>query len=1036
MRLKKALSAILCFCMVAATGSAFAETPQFKVLGNNETVSYGYTQPEAANILFINTLPSDVTITDIATDDTDENFIADLESDITVPAGERTSFAVALKTGKAPGTYTANYTFTDSESHIYTAAASVTVTESFDLSSEDVTEIEWDYESPVSAVITMENHTTDDVVLVNAESSNPNFVLTDLSEENLTVSSTESAEYEVKLPLGKDAGTYTSTITFTTSESDTYTQDISVKIVSKKLTVPAVIGTPYVYNGQVQALNLDDNFIEKYMMVLDNARYATNANHYAPVITLKDKANTVWNIAGSTTTTNQTLSWDIEKYKLTKPTAKAVAYTYTGDVQEFQFDNFTESVFGSEVFTVTGGEKTDAGTSSVTVSINDKQNYCWTDGSNADLVFTWNMSRAKVSEPVATRTSYDYDETEHKIEFEDGTVDTNLMTVKNNSRTEIGSQTVTISLKDKVNYEWQSGTDTDITLTLSIGVPIYSLPTITGSYVYNGQTQHPEFTGFDAEKMTVTDNSAKNAGSYSVKIALKDKDHAKWADTGTNEDRVLTWTIAKASVTVAAKNKTAKAGDPVPVLNADDYTITGIIRSDSLGFIPSISYTAEPDMSVPGTAFITVSGPDVSSDNNYSVTYINATLTIGESQIADKLTNVDISFDLPLAAMNDMEDAIDNLKISTSYASVSFENGAGGLIDVFDQETDADITAEVSASGLSENAKVYLKMLLTPNSGKVIDKDTTKIRVNGKLLSVADTKKLSDGEAVEIPFTVSAYRIHFDKGLGTGQMGTQYASSTTEYTFPESKFTAPAGKQFDKWQIKNDTASYKAGEKLVLTDSINLVAIYKDKSSSSGGSSGGGGIIIGGGGSGSSSGGAQEVTSGGEVQEPAITANNDTVIALSKDGTAATFTPSGDYIIVDVILNGTSLGPVESLTGLKTGDIVEVITQNKAEVQKELKTFNLIARSKNTTAPNGKKAIKIVWHDANDKAFDFDGVEIQRSTERYSGYKKVFVSTKGNYYNTSIKSGVKYYYRIRGYVIFNGEKIYTPWSLKAIRTAE
>ena len=82
----------------------------------------------------------------------------------------------------------------------------------------------------------------------------------------------------------------------------------------------------------------------------------------------------------------------------------------------------------------------------------------------------------------------------------------------------------------------------------------------------------------------------------------------------------------------------------------------------------------------------------------------------------------------------------------------------------------------------------------------------------------------------------------------------------------------------------------------------------------------------------------------------------------------------------------------------------------------------------------GKPAIRITWFDRNGDKLNFDGVEIQRSTNRYSGFKKVFDSKRGKYYNTDIKSGRKYYYCVRGYVLFDGAKIYTPWSLKAIRT--
>ena len=46
---------------------------------------------------------------------------------------------------------------------------------------------------------------------------------------------------------------------------------------------------------------------------------------------------------------------------------------------------------------------------------------------------------------------------------------------------------------------------------------------------------------------------------------------------------------------------------------------------------------------------------------------------------------------------------------------------------------------------------------------------------------------------------------------------------------------------------------------------------------------------------------------------------------------------------------------------------------------------------------------------------------------------KLFDSKRGKYYNTNIKADRKYYYRVRGYVLFNGEKVYTDWSLKAFR---
>ena len=106
-----------------------------------------------------------------------------------------------------------------------------------------------------------------------------------------------------------------------------------------------------------------------------------------------------------------------------------------------------------------------------------------------------------------------------------------------------------------------------------------------------------------------------------------------------------------------------------------------------------------------------------------------------------------------------------------------------------------------------------------------------------------------------------------------------------------------------------------------------------------------------------------------------------------------------------------------------------------------LDSSNLVARSKLITLKNGKKAVRITWYDKNGNEFDFDGVEIYRSTQRYKGYGlKPFYATKGGktegyYVNTrDLKEGTTYFYKVRGYVEIDGQKYYTDYSLKAIRT--
>lgn len=1029
--MKKRTIAFALILLLLMTQSAFAAdppVPSCSAKGSTISAEYGNPISNRTVISFSNTTSEDVVIKSI-TNSNEADFSADTASEFTIPKAGTYVYPVRLKDDKEPGDYTANFTFTDANGKTYPAAVKIKVTECVRTDANPVT-AEWGYEVPLIVRVKVSNFTKKNVTMVKAEAASADFEPADLTAAPMVLASKQSETFDVKLTIGKHVGVYKTTITLTDADGKTYTQEVSAEIVKKKLTIPKIVGT-YVYNGQKQTLQLDENYDEELIGISEDYGSAVDAHSYAPVLYLKDKVNTIWKTAdGTTSDVNQTLSWVIERYKITKPTAVPKAYVYDTTEQTFLLDNLTEQIFGKDVLTVSDDQKTNAGTTTVTVRLKDTQNFMWDDKTTAALSFPWVMKRAAIDLPSVEKASYDYDGNAHSIEFTDGSIDDALVAIADNERTQVGTQTVTVSIKDKVNYEWNTGSDTDLTFTLAIGEPVYNLPLISGTYEYNAKTQHPVLAGFDEEHMEVIDNAARNAGDHTITVKIIDKANAKWANTGNSDDQTLTWTIAKKPVTVAAKDKRAAVGDPVPALNASDYTVTGIIKPDSLGFIPTIQYKTSPDMSQEGETEIVVSGPAETADKNYSVSYQNAVLTVGKSQIKEILPTVNIAFDLPIAGMTDV--MIDNLAVSTSFADVSFAENADSKICVFLQADDSDITDDVKANGLAENTKVYVKLQLTPNSGKMIDKEKTRVRVNGITLSTTDVEALAGSAAVKIPFTTPAYRVHFSSGKGSGSMATDYAFSVDMYTMPQSNFTAPSGKEFDKWQVKDAAITYAAGQKVQLTGSINLIALYKDKAvTPAPGGGGGGGFTPSGGAAGPA--GPAEITPTGEVQKPTILASNGTVVATSKDGTAVTFTLAAGYIIMDVTINGKSVGALASVTGLHTGDTVECITQNKSGMQALMNNYALIARSHVVRMASGKPAIKITWHDRNGDKLAFDGVEIQRSTNRYSGFKKLFDSKRGKYYNTNIKADRKYYYRVRGYVLFNGEKVYTDWSLKAFR---
>ena len=84
-----------------------------------------------------------------------------------------------------------------------------------------------------------------------------------------------------------------------------------------------------------------------------------------------------------------------------------------------------------------------------------------------------------------------------------------------------------------------------------------------------------------------------------------------------------------------------------------------------------------------------------------------------------------------------------------------------------------------------------------------------------------------------------------------------------------------------------------------------------------------------------------------------------------------------------------------------------------------------------------KNNIQLNW--TKSKGYKVDYYEVFKSTKRYSGfgtkaYYKTTTGTKNFYINTKeLKKGTRYFYKVRGVRVINGEKVYTQWSNKAWR---
>ncbi len=193
------------------------------------------------------------------------------------------------------------------------------------------------------------------------------------------------------------------------------------------------------------------------------------------------------------------------------------------------------------------------------------------------------------------------------------------------------------------------------------------------------------------------------------------------------------------------------------------------------------------------------------------------------------------------------------------------------------------------------------------------------------------------------------------------------------------------------------------------------------------------------------------------VQKPVILAGEGSHTTISSDGTKLTITAADGYEITDVLLNGTSKGSVTELSGLKTGDKVEIKTAKKAEPAEPSNPTDPTNPSTDESIRNIKEGVentritlkskltknkKILLSWTKSKGYKVDRFQIYRSVKKNSGYgKKAFFATKNGevstYLNTkNLRTGKTYYYKLRGVRTIDDKKYYTQWSNKAWRTVK
>ena len=371
-------------------------------------------------------------------------------------------------------------------------------------------------------------------------------------------------------------------------------------------------------------------------VLMSGTTSATNVGTYGITFSLA-KASSNHGLENITwedgTTDDVTLTWKIvQGAGIAKPTLNATSFEWTGG-------NIAPTIngFNSNTMTKTGSESgTDINSYKITVALKDKVNTSWADGSTADVVLTWNITKRTLTKPVINWSSFDYDG-HIKSNGTDGYNQIYMDRSGTLNATNAGTYTVTISLKNTTTCQWVGGGTANVVLNWVINRQKLSAAQSTfsqsGTLTYNGNSQSVSISGYNSTYHDLSsETSATNAGTYTAKIAPKS--NYCFSD-GSTSAKTVNWSIGKLSLTQ-------------PTLTNTTYTYDGNKHSPTINNFNSTyeNQTGNTDTATAGTYTVTFSLKDTNNTcwQGGSTANVERTWTINKATpTLTKLTDINIA---------------------------------------------------------------------------------------------------------------------------------------------------------------------------------------------------------------------------------------------------------------------------------------------------------------------------------------------------------------------------------------------------------
>ncbi len=245
----------------------------------------------------------------------------------------------------------------------------------------------------------------------------------------------DASKYTVEYADNINAGTNSASVTVTDKDGGNYTlATSSATFTINKAKANIIVDTMDIvktYGDEWDLPDADSNF--GTVKVDKTVEQMANAGTYTVTFTVEGTDN----YDGDTKSVNVT----IKKAQVTKPTADGTVFTYTGSEQ-------TYAVAANDAYTVTGNKRTNAGSQTVTVALNDKANYEWADGGAEDVTFTFTIKAKDITGAEITLgdsltyTGNQQTQTVNGVKIGELVV---TYTVSNNTGTDAGDYTLTVT---------------------------------------------------------------------------------------------------------------------------------------------------------------------------------------------------------------------------------------------------------------------------------------------------------------------------------------------------------------------------------------------------------------------------------------------------------------------------------------------------------------------------------------------------------------------------------------------------------------